>query len=107
MFSRTDLSTDSERFYISIVELLDDSDEKDEVQGLLHWWNRYVLVFFFYIEFIDHSGPGRIRQIFPTSIESTCLPSENSALATIRRKRAAIKAGAATAGASTSTVHAD
>ena len=40
VFSRTDLVTDSERFYISILELLEDSDEKDEVEQLLTWWNR-------------------------------------------------------------------
>jgi len=43
VFSRTDLVTDSERFYTSILDLLDDPDEKDEVDQLLMWWNRYVL----------------------------------------------------------------
>ena len=36
--------TDSERFYNSIDELLDDPEEKDEVDQLLTWWNRYGLV---------------------------------------------------------------
>ena len=45
IFSRTDLLTDSERFYTSIIELLDDPDEKDEVDELLAWWNRYVPYF--------------------------------------------------------------
>ena len=40
IFSRTDLVTDSERFYNSILELLDDPEEKDEVDQLLTWWNR-------------------------------------------------------------------
>jgi hypothetical protein len=40
VFSRTDLSIDSECFYNSILELLDDPDETDEVKQLLHWWNR-------------------------------------------------------------------
>lgn len=40
VFSRTDLVTDSERFYSSIMDLLDDVDEKDEVDQLLTWWNR-------------------------------------------------------------------
>ena len=40
VFSQTDLATDSERFYNSIVELLDDPEEKDEVDQLLIWWNR-------------------------------------------------------------------
>lgn len=42
VFSRTDLLTDSERFYDSILELLDDTDERDEVNQLLQWWNRCV-----------------------------------------------------------------
>lgn len=41
VFSRTDLVTDSERFYNSILELLFDPDEKEEVDQLLMWWNRY------------------------------------------------------------------
>lgn len=41
MFSRTDTVTDSERFYNSVLELLEDDDEKEEVQELMIWWNRY------------------------------------------------------------------
>lgn len=33
--------TDSERFYNSIVALFDDVDEKDEVDDLLIYWNRF------------------------------------------------------------------
>lgn len=40
VFSRTDHVTDSERFYNSILELLDDREEKEEVDQLLMWWNR-------------------------------------------------------------------
>ena len=40
VFSRTDQVTDSERFYNSILELLEDLDEKDEVNQLMAWWNR-------------------------------------------------------------------
>ncbi|KAI6006877.1 hypothetical protein EDD15DRAFT_2383856 [Pisolithus albus] len=42
VFSRTDLITDSERFYSSIMELLDDPDESDEVDQLITWWNRQI-----------------------------------------------------------------
>jgi len=35
--------TDSERFYGSILDLLDDADEQEEVNDLLMWWNRYVV----------------------------------------------------------------
>ena len=41
VFSHTDLVTDSECFYTSIIDLLDDPDEKDKVKQLLMWWNRY------------------------------------------------------------------
>ncbi|KAF8834204.1 hypothetical protein BDN67DRAFT_915407 [Paxillus ammoniavirescens] len=40
VFSCTDLVTDSERFYKSILKLLDDPQEKGEVDQLLTWWNR-------------------------------------------------------------------
>ena len=43
VFSRTDQVTDSERFYNSILELLDDADEKGEVDQLIAWWNRCVI----------------------------------------------------------------
>ena len=44
VFSRTDLVMDSERFYDSILELLDDPDKMEEVNQLLTWWNQYVFV---------------------------------------------------------------
>ena len=40
IFSRSDAVTDSETFYSSILDLLDDVDEKEEVTQLLAWWNR-------------------------------------------------------------------
>jgi hypothetical protein len=40
IFSRTDKATDSERFYLSLFDLLDDSREKREVDALISWWNR-------------------------------------------------------------------
>ncbi|KIM50704.1 hypothetical protein SCLCIDRAFT_34060 [Scleroderma citrinum Foug A] len=41
VFSQMDLVTDSKCFYNSIDELLNDPEEKDEVNQLLTWWNRY------------------------------------------------------------------
>jgi hypothetical protein len=43
VFSRTDTVTDSERFYNSILELFDNIDEREEIDDLLVWWNRYDL----------------------------------------------------------------
>jgi hypothetical protein len=39
VFCRTDTSTDSERFYESVLDFLDHPEEKDEVHDLLSWWN--------------------------------------------------------------------
>jgi hypothetical protein len=39
VFCRSDTSTDSERFYESVLDFLDDPEEKDEVTDLLNWWN--------------------------------------------------------------------
>ena len=35
-----DTVTDSERFYNSILDLLEDPEETKEVDDLLTWWNR-------------------------------------------------------------------
>jgi hypothetical protein len=40
VFSRTDTATDSERFYNSVLDLLYDVDEQEEVNELIMWWNR-------------------------------------------------------------------
>ena len=40
VFSRTDMVTDSESFYNSVLELFDDIDEREEIDDLLIWWNR-------------------------------------------------------------------
>ncbi|KAH6870999.1 hypothetical protein BKA70DRAFT_1379527 [Coprinopsis sp. MPI-PUGE-AT-0042] len=42
VFSRTDLETDSESFYASVIILLEDPEEQDEVRSLLAWWDRQV-----------------------------------------------------------------
>jgi hypothetical protein len=55
-FSRTDLVTDSETFYNSVLELLDDPFERDEVRELLGWWDRYVTISFFLAELMACAG---------------------------------------------------
>ncbi|KAG1903547.1 uncharacterized protein F5891DRAFT_899019, partial [Suillus fuscotomentosus] len=42
VFSRTDMSTDSETFYHSLLDLLEDLDEQGEVTELRVWWNRQI-----------------------------------------------------------------
>jgi hypothetical protein len=43
VFSRTNTTTDSERFCNSILELFDDVEEREEVEDLIIWWNQYDL----------------------------------------------------------------
>ncbi|KAG1848336.1 hypothetical protein DFJ58DRAFT_717101 [Suillus subalutaceus] len=46
MFSRTDTTTDSETFYHSLLDLLEDPEEYKEIDELLTWWNRYFFSLF-------------------------------------------------------------
>lgn len=39
VFSRTDTTTDSERFYHTVLDLFEDIEEQEEVSALLRWWN--------------------------------------------------------------------
>ncbi|KAG1718395.1 hypothetical protein EDD22DRAFT_983575 [Suillus occidentalis] len=77
VFSRTDMITDSENFYLSILDLLEDPDESQEVTNLMTWWT---------------------RRIFPNSSSSQRSISANSALSKIRAKRAAALQERVTAG---------
>lgn len=40
VFSRTDTVTDSERFYHSMLDILEDPSEGKEVANLLAWWDQ-------------------------------------------------------------------
>ncbi|KJA13336.1 hypothetical protein HYPSUDRAFT_151695 [Hypholoma sublateritium FD-334 SS-4] len=73
VFSRSDTTTDSEHFYSSVVDVLQDPDESHEVNVLLTWWN---------------------RQVFPNYTPNSKPVSKNSALAKIKAKRAAEKQSA-------------
>ena len=35
-----DVTTDSERFYNSVLNLFEDIEEREEVADLIVWWNR-------------------------------------------------------------------
>ncbi|KAG1813378.1 hypothetical protein EV424DRAFT_1473468 [Suillus variegatus] len=70
VFSWTDTVTDSENFYISILDLLEDPDESQEVADLMTWWT---------------------HRIFPNSCSSQRGISANSALSKIHAKRAALR----------------
>lgn len=66
VFSRTDTVTDSETFYNSVLSLLEDEEEKEEIHQLLVWWN---------------------RQIFPRYLSMRQPARKNSALTRIKQKR--------------------
>ncbi|KAG1739740.1 hypothetical protein EDB19DRAFT_1895445 [Suillus lakei] len=70
VFSCTDMVTDSENFYHSILDLLEDPDESEEVGDLMMWWT---------------------CRVFPNSSSSQRSISKNSALLKIREKRAALQ----------------
>ncbi|KAG1798572.1 uncharacterized protein HD556DRAFT_1306024 [Suillus plorans] len=78
VFSRTDTTTDSETFYHSLLDLLEDPEECQEVDELLIWWNRLIL----------------LSQVFPTSSAVKRPISANSALSKIRQKRLALRQAA-------------
>ncbi|KAG1850331.1 hypothetical protein F4604DRAFT_1592888, partial [Suillus subluteus] len=49
VFSHTDMVTDSENFYHSILDLLEDPEESQEVVDLMTWWTRFVTHFTVYL----------------------------------------------------------
>lgn len=52
VFSRSDTITVSERFYSSILEVFDDEDEKEDVEALLVFYNRFVTHIFSALQYI-------------------------------------------------------
>ncbi|KAH6908042.1 hypothetical protein BKA70DRAFT_1104179 [Coprinopsis sp. MPI-PUGE-AT-0042] len=70
IFSRADTETDSETFYNSILDLLEDPEEQDEVNDLLGWWN---------------------KRIFPSFSNTKQTLPANSAFAKIKDRRARLK----------------
>ncbi|KAG2091352.1 uncharacterized protein F5147DRAFT_748142 [Suillus discolor] len=74
VFSHTDTVTDSENFYHSILDLLEDPDESQEVVDLMTWWT---------------------HRIFPNSTSSQRCISKNSALSKIREKHVVLREQAA------------
>ncbi|KAJ3534492.1 hypothetical protein NMY22_g6900 [Coprinellus aureogranulatus] len=63
VFSRNDKSTDSERFYRSILSFLESPTESQEVNELLKWWNRRMVFPSHFNECGDAHG-GRSIQSF-------------------------------------------
>jgi hypothetical protein len=94
VFTRSDTVTDSERFYNSILDLLEDPDEVKEVDDLLVWWNWFVIhVHLFRINTVLLIL--MISQIFPSQSQPSRPLSTHSALAKLKAKRMEIKQRAA------------
>lgn len=85
VFSRTDTTTDSERFYQSVLEVLTDIEEQQEVDELLKWWNRWILL---YRDTAATTNISPTRQIFPSYSSAQRAPKENSAMAKLKERRA-------------------
>ena len=93
VFSRTDTATDSERFYNSVLDLFKDPEEKEEVNDLFTWWNRYILIHRFFAG-VTTKASIHIRQIFPSYSSVQHPVCKNSALARIKKKQAELKSAA-------------
>ncbi|KAG1790357.1 uncharacterized protein HD556DRAFT_1433420 [Suillus plorans] len=70
VFLRTDTVMDSKNFYHSILNLLEDPEESEEVTDLMMWW---------------------MRRVFPNSSSLQRTISKNSALSKIQEKCAALQ----------------
>ncbi|KAH6888935.1 hypothetical protein BKA70DRAFT_1121308, partial [Coprinopsis sp. MPI-PUGE-AT-0042] len=70
IFSRSDAEADSETFYNSVLDLLKDPEEQEEVKDLLSWWD---------------------KRIFPSFSNTKRVLPVNSAFARIKSKRARLR----------------
>ena len=83
--------TDSERFYNTVLDLFDLTDEREEINDLLTWWNRYVTM-------LDTSRAvtqppySYHRQIFPSYSAAQPSIDKDSPLARIKARRSALRA---------------
>ena len=88
MFCQSDTSTNSERFYESVLDFLNDPDEEDEVGDLLNWWNCSTYACFACECLCSHF----YSQVFPSYItRERGGVTKQSALAMLKEKRARLK----------------
>lgn len=90
MFCRSDTLTDSERFYVTVLEFLDDPEEKAEVDDLLNWWNWYDVISLIYI--YCAADVACDSQVFPSHVKRTGGVTKGGALASLRARRQALAA---------------
>jgi hypothetical protein len=80
-----DTVTDSERFYNTVLDLLEDVEEKEEVRKLLVWWNWCVTSRL--VKTASELWSYVFRQIFLNHLLAEPATCKNSALARIKAKR--------------------
>jgi hypothetical protein len=89
VFCRSDTLTDSERFYVTVLEFLDDPEERADVDDLLNWWNWCVI----YIIDISIMWLTLVNsQVFPSHVKRTQGVTKGGALASLRGRRQALAA---------------
>jgi len=76
---------DSEWFYNSLLEIMDDLAETKEVQALLNWWNQCVA--YSPITTITNKYPSMAKYIFPSFTTILHPASSNWASTKIHEKR--------------------
>lgn len=91
-FCRSDTITDSERFYNSVIDFLEDPEEDLEVKKLLAWWNRSVLSM---LALRRGTEFGDFRQVFPVQEQfNSKTVSKDSVFAIIKERRRLERLGA-------------
>lgn len=102
VFSRTDMMTDSEHFYDSTLEILEDPEEQQEVQALMKWWNMWALYNTIQkFKLLNMILSINNRHIFPNHVLGLRAPKKDCVISKIWEKRARAKAAAAAAAAAT------
>ena len=97
VFLRTDTMTDSECFYNSTLEILEDPEEQQEVQALMKWWNMWALYNTIQkLKLLNMILLINNRHIFPNHVSGLCAPKKDCVISKIREKRARAKAAATT-----------
>lgn len=98
VFSRTDTTTDSEHFYDSTLEILEDPEEQQEVQALMKWWNMWALYNTIQkFKLLNMILSINNRHIFPNHVSGLHAPKKDCVISKIQEKRARAKAAAAAA----------
>lgn len=96
VFSRTDMTTDSERFYDSTLKILEDPEEQQEVQALMKWWNMWALYNTIQkFKLLNMILSINNRHIFPNHVLGLRALKKDCVISKIREKRARAKAAAA------------